>query len=88
MSENTFHLKIRNFSYNGFCGKLLNGYAKYTGLFIKWTNDAGVALIKCSDGKERLVPSFALDGVTPPEPDYNKMKQEGTFLYFGTPSNS
>jgi len=52
--------KVKNFEYNGFCGKDLPGFADYTVVFKKWTKNPGVGVFKCSDGKERLIPSFAL----------------------------
>lgn len=76
-------MKVRKFSYNGFMGKVKKGFAPYTVTFIAWTNDPGIGRFACSDGKERLIPSFAVDGELPPEPDYNAMKDAGTFQYFG-----
>ena len=58
---------------------------------LAWTDDPGVVRCACSDGKERLIPSFAIaeGGETlPPKPDYEKMKEEGTFQYFGASSGS
>lgn len=86
-----YPLKIRNFIYNGFYGQEKSGYTKYTGKFIKWTNDAGIAEIECSDGKHRYIPSWAItdsNTLLPPQPDYKKMKEEGTFMWFGYPSHS
>lgn len=85
-----YPLIIHNFFYNGFYGQDREGYAKYTGKFIRWTNDPGIAEIECSDGKLRYIPSFAIENrsLLPPEPDYKKMKEEGTFLYFGYSSKS
>lgn len=51
---------VQHFSYNGFCGELLEGMAPYTARFVKWTNDPGVGMFKCSDGKDRLIPTFVL----------------------------
>lgn len=52
--------KIRNFSYNGFMGELLKGITPYTATFIKWTLDPGIGVFQCSDGKKRLIPTFAI----------------------------
>jgi len=86
-----YPLKIHNFMYNGFYGQERKGYAKYTGRFIKWINDAGIAEIECSDNKLRYIPAWAIKDYSkylPPEPDYDKMKKEGTFLWLGYPSKS
>jgi len=54
--------KVENFKYNGFYVQPKKGMAKYTAKFKKWTNDPGIALFECSDGKERLIPSCCLIG--------------------------
>ena len=67
--------KVQNFSYNGFCGKLMLGMTSYQAKFKKWTNDPGVGIFGCSDGKERLMPTFALKGLKEhplPEQDMSK----------------
>lgn len=74
---------VQNFSYNGFCGKLLKGLAPYTAKFTKWTNDPGVGLFKCSDKKDRLIPTFAIIGkCNDPKQDMSKK------VIFGAPSSS
>ncbi len=74
--------KVRHFTYNGFGGQLGEGYAAYTATFLKWTVDPGVAMFTCSDGQERLIPTFALEGEgTLPE-------QPKTGVMFGQPSRS
>ncbi len=60
-SDNSFPLALFNFEYNGFSGKVLPDSPEYTGKFIRWTSDPGIVLLGCSDGKERLVPTFAID---------------------------
>lgn len=60
MSE--YEYKVRNFTYNGFGGMLQPGDAPYTVSLIRWTLDPGVGLFQCSDGKERLIPTFAVIG--------------------------
>lgn len=52
--------RVRNFDYDGFGGQLLEGDAPYTAELIEWTLDPGVGRFRCSDGKERLIPTFAL----------------------------
>jgi hypothetical protein len=54
-------MKVHNFSYNGFSGKLFDDFAEYTAELKKWTTDPGVGLFVCSDEKERLIPTFALE---------------------------
>lgn len=86
-----YPLKIHNFVYNGFYAQDRPGYAKYTCRFVKWTNDAGIFEAECSDGKLRYIPSCYVHEYMkslPSEPDYDKMKKEGTFIWFGYPSRS
>jgi hypothetical protein len=54
--------KVEKFKYNGFIVSPMKGYAKYTATFKSWTNDPGIAVCECSDGKERLIPSCCLIG--------------------------
>ena len=79
-------MKIRNFEYNGFFGRCLPGYAPYTGEFVEWTNDPGIAKFSCSDGKTRLIPSYAVEGGLPKKPDPDHEASE--LLYFGPSSSS
>jgi len=81
-------LPIQNWGYNGFSGSLKEGMAPFTGQFVRWTADPGVAEIRCSDGKTRYIPSYAIHGHKPPEPDYEKMKKNGQMAYFGKASSS
>ena len=60
-SDDPFPLALLNFEYNGFSGKELPESPGYTGRFVKWTDDPGIVLLSCSDGKERLVPTYAID---------------------------
>ena len=53
---------IKNFGYNGFTGKLTKGMVPYKAKFINWTGDPGMARMLCSDGRVRLIPTFALKG--------------------------
>lgn len=75
--------RVRNFTYNGFSGQLKPGYAVYTARFKKWTSDPGIAICECSDDKERLIPTFALE-----EDDYPEQTYEGGKLMFGPPCMS
>ena len=82
-----FPIKIKNFEYNGFFGKEGKGFAPYTGKFVKWTSDPGIAEISCSDGKTRYVPTFAMDHAfltfVLPQPEPKSAKS-----LFGVPSGS
>ncbi len=74
-------MEVLHFIYDGYAGKLTGGYARYTAEFQSWTEDPGITRCICSDGKERLIPSFALEGFdysTNQEPDY-----DGLFMVFG-----
>ena len=73
--------EVKNFTYNGFMGQDLPGKAPYTATFIEWTNDPGVARCSCSDGEERLIPSFALLGERSSLPDQDMSNK----VYFGSP---
>lgn len=53
-------MAVRNFSYDGFAGQLLEGTTSYLATFVSWTRDPGVAVCACTDGVERRIPSFAL----------------------------
>jgi hypothetical protein len=79
-------MKVKNFFYNGFFGRTTKGYAKYTAEFKSWTEDPGIAVCSCSDGEERLIPTFALEGF-----DYDKhprQNNEGKIGYVGPPCHS
>lgn len=52
---------VFEFEYNGFMGKCNeNVELPYTAKFKNWTDDPGITLCECSDGKERLLPTFTL----------------------------
>jgi len=75
-------MRVRNFSYNGLTGKLLEGVAEFTAEFIKWSDDPGIAICSCSDGVERLIPTFAF------VEKVNFPVQEKTGVILGTPCSS
>ena len=77
-------LKVKNFEYNGFYGRTLNGHAPYTAEFEKWTADPGIGVFTCSDGKNRIIPTFAIEGGMPP----GIPKQPKTGVRFGAPCRS
>jgi hypothetical protein len=82
--------KVRNFTYDGLGVMFSGGEAPYTADFVKWTKDPGIAIFKCSDGKERLIPSIALMGIArkllPTQPPL-KERNFG-FVHIGIPSRS
>jgi len=82
--NNRLTFEVNNFAYNGFMGQHLPGKAPYTATFIKWTRDPGVAECLCSDGKVRLIPSFALQGDRSRLPEQSMEHK----IYFGLPSHS
>ena len=79
-------MKVKNFSYDGLFGRTTGGYASYTAEFKTWTEDPGVALCSCSDSKERLIPTFALEGFR--DEDYPKQNNENKMFYIGQPCRS
>ena len=54
--------EIEKFTYNGFFVTTKPGLAKYKAKFNKWTDDPGVVLMDCSDGKQRLIPTCCVVG--------------------------
>lgn len=52
---------VENYSYNGFIVTPIAGFTNYqVKTLIKWTNDPGIGLFKCTDKKARLIPSCQL----------------------------
>lgn len=78
-----FPYRVENFDYNGFAMKHLPGFAPYSAAFVEWTADPGVAKMKCSDGKDRLIPVMALET----DLFLPKAERKETVL-FGAPSSS
>jgi hypothetical protein len=75
--------RVRKFNYDGFGGMLGEGFAPYTAVFLRWTTDPGVGVFLCSDGRERLIPTFALVGKRGLLPE-----QPMTGVIFGEPAHS
>jgi hypothetical protein len=83
------HVKIQRFLYNGFHGQLRRGKTRYfVTSFVEWTRDPGIGVFECSDGKRRLIPSFAfiecwkeIKYLIPEQDMTNK-------VYFGAPCKS
>ena len=77
--------KVYEFRYNGFFGSHnKNRLMKYTAEFLEWTVDPGITRCKCSDGKERLIPTYALKSFK----YYRHEEQKKTGVLFGAPSHS
>ena len=51
---------VYEFTYNGLMGTVEETLADYTAQFKCWTPDPGICKCECSDGIERLIPTFAL----------------------------
>ena len=88
-------LIIEKFEYNGFYVKSFNEIADYTGTFVEWTNDPGIAVVDCSDGTQRLIPSCCfspveegvrIEDIIPTPPELNPFEGKGVF--FGMPRSS
>lgn len=79
--------KVQNFEYNGFYGQSKDGLADYYAEFIEWTSDPGVGRFRCSDGVERIIPTFAL--ICTKKNNINHLpKQPKTGVMFGAPCSS
>lgn len=87
-------MKVLNFTYNGIFGHIKPGYAPYTAEFLKWTDDPGIAIFKCSDGKDRPMPTFTVedfDVTNYPEqilPEYRLKERASVGMILGTPCHS
>ena len=77
-------MPVKRYIYNGFFVRTLDGITNFTASFVKWTNDPGVAVCKCSDGKQRNIPTCALSGFS--SKNVNKQTYEGGKIIYGTPS--
>lgn len=80
---------VSNFDYNGFTGRTLEGDAPYKAAFKEWTRDPGIGVFKCSDDKERLIPTFAVKDEHGKYPkDLPKQTYEKGKLLYGLPAHS
>lgn len=59
----THRFRIRNYEYNGFMGKLHDGYADFVGFEVKELNDGGTYEVLTSDNTVKYVPSWAIEGI-------------------------
>ncbi|MDR0860604.1 MAG: hypothetical protein LBO09_06625 [Candidatus Peribacteria bacterium] len=83
--------KVSNFTYNGFSGEILEGFAPYEVIgLVEWTNDPGIGNFFCSDGENHLIPTFALSKnflkSCPKAPSLRPLEGNGDL--FGAPSHS
>jgi hypothetical protein len=85
-----FPFKVIGFEYNGFMGNTdPNETMPYRVRFVKWSGDPGVAVMACSDGKERLIPTFAMPGAHWCLPvDMTRVEGDGNTTLFGAASKS
>lgn len=88
-------MKVQNFIYNGFGVSPKPGLAKYTAEFKEYaSNDVGIAICTCSDGKERRIPTCMLVGFKlsdhpePKTPANVKAMVKAYGGHIGTPSAS
>ena len=84
--------KVKRFVYGGLFIQVEEEETGYTAEFERWTKDPGVALFKCSDGEERLIPTCALVGKVRklPKQDTSKAKAiaERDGFHLGMPCRS
>ena len=84
-------MKVLGFRYNGITARIA-GIAEYTAEFIKWTDDPGIAVCQCSDGKSRNIPTCCLVGFIEKEfpnqilPDYRIKELDRCGIIVGSPS--
>ena len=76
---------VKSFIYNGFSVQMGKEPVNYTAEFVAWTQDPGIAVCKCSDGEERLIPFCCLIGFN--DSDHPLQIYTNKQL-FGKPSNS
>ena len=85
-----FPYSVCEFEYNGFGGTSNKDVIMpYTARFYRWSGDPGVAVMRCSDGKERYIPTYAMkwSGITLPN-DMTRVKADGGPVFFGHASKS
>jgi hypothetical protein len=86
--------KVKHFSYNGMFVKLEESYADYTAKFSNWTDDPGIGVFECSDGRSRLIPVCVLVGCSKSSKlgnqDTSKAREivRAVGFFLGTPSSS
>jgi len=80
-----FPYEVCYFEYNGFMGRSdKSKRMPYNARFKQWSGDPGIALMKCSDGKERHIPTYAMkySFITLPN-DMTRVESNKTPVLFG-----
>ena len=84
-----FPFSVWKFSYDGFGGQCDRKVVMpYTARFKAWSGDPGVARMECSDGKERLIPTFAIKFSVALPNDMTRIEGNGAVVFFGMSSKS
>lgn len=85
-----FPFEVIEFSYNGFMGKSNKDVLMpYRARFVKWSGDPGVAVMACSDGEERYIPTYAMPHAHFCLPnDMTRVEGDGQPTFFGSASKS
>ena len=84
---------VFNFDYNGLSGRKTGGNASYTAKINSWTTDPGILSCNCTDGKQRRIPGWALDGFVVKDMPPQNLKEadeitKRTMIHIGPPSTS
>lgn len=59
--DEEYPFKVVEFSYNGFGGQCNPDITMpYRARFVRWSGDPGIAIMACSDGEERYIPTYAM----------------------------
>ncbi len=85
-----FPYQVCEFEYDGFGGTCNREITMpYTAKFREWSGDPGVVVMDCSDGKQRLIPTFAMpfSFLTMPN-DMTRVEGSGHLQFFGAASKS
>lgn len=85
-----FPYEVCYFEYNGFMGRSdKSKRMPYNARFKRWSGDPGIALMECSDGKARHIPTYAMKHsfVTLPN-DMTRVESNGEPVFFGPASKS
>jgi hypothetical protein len=88
--DQEFPYEVCKFKYDGFGGTSdKNVIMPYRAAFDCWTGDPGVAMMKCSDGERRFIPTFAIkySFATLPN-DLTRVHGDGAPVFFGSASKS
>jgi len=85
-----FPYQVCSFEYNGFFGKGDDKVVMpYTARFKQWSGDPGIAIMSCSDGEERHIPTYAMKHSFETMPnDLTRVQGSGHTTFFGSASKS